>query len=473
MVPAANSEVPEVGNITECVLQLQPSMKYVKLDEFSKAVTARAKRLGITNDDVLADMPGSLLEKQRFAKDEARDNEELLQRRHGDPVVYGQKIQLYHAHTQKYIRVGGIATSMIEPSNMRVDLHTDNSKEVWFRIMPRFKIRSLGDPVRANDHVVFESIKIEGQFLHTSNVRSANESELGAQHELNLSVSMSSYTIQMFRNSDLEPISKSSESSEDANDTVISSDAKMEIRNADVIQLFHREYDSYLAAEGTYNQVAGEYGSVSEDVHMRIRKPDADRPHRLMPPTSAVSFWQIERESKTDGGLIRWNERVRLKHMVTQRFLTKDSNVTNAIDEAHVQGEITSGQVNSSEYVCTLTSNPDDPNTLFRLHPVIDDTKQIIDGDKVRIQHALTNAWVHTAGTVSHVRSTSKDNIGPPDSLGCRMGKLLWDNAPLLKVSLVSTFLFEDAFKIESVGAAGKQLDHFNFAAGMIPHLTR
>jgi len=40
------------------------------------------------------------------------------------------------------------------------------SKDTFFRIMPRFKVRSEGDTVRYGDQIMLESIKSSGQFIH-------------------------------------------------------------------------------------------------------------------------------------------------------------------------------------------------------------------------------------------------------------------------------------------------------------------
>ncbi len=45
-----------------------------------------------------------------------------------------------------------------------------------------------------------------------------------------------------------------------------------------------KEIGAYLAAEGNFTST-----HVVEDVHLRVRVPDATKPNRLRPPTSAVS----------------------------------------------------------------------------------------------------------------------------------------------------------------------------------------
>lgn len=59
------------------------------------------------------------------------------------------------------------------------------------------------------------------------------------------------------------------------------------------VQLFHKEMSAYLAAEGSSFKFgqddSAEQADVRENVHLRVREPDPRRPHRLLPPTSAVS----------------------------------------------------------------------------------------------------------------------------------------------------------------------------------------
>ena len=43
-----------------------------------------------------------------------------------------------------------------------------NSEGCIFKILPRYKVRSVGDEVRYNDQAKFESVRTEGQFLHCS-----------------------------------------------------------------------------------------------------------------------------------------------------------------------------------------------------------------------------------------------------------------------------------------------------------------
>ena len=56
-----------------------------------------------------------------------------------------------------------------------------------------------------------------------------------------------------------------------------------------------------------------------EDVHMRVRAVNPDQPRSLLPPTSAVVYWQVEIEdSLTSGGVIEWEQQIKLRHITTQ-----------------------------------------------------------------------------------------------------------------------------------------------------------
>ena len=59
---------------------------------------------------------------------------------------------------------------------------------------------------------------------------------------------------------------------------------------------------------------------MQQDIHLRVRHPDPEKPSRLLPPTSAVSYFMIEKVNPAAGGVVMWEERIRLKHVVSQRY---------------------------------------------------------------------------------------------------------------------------------------------------------
>ena len=92
-----------------------------------------------------------------------------------------------HTASKKYLAVNTTETSRTENTNLKVsatiivlvmkfcynfefqvELSSRNSEGCIFKILPRYKVRSVGNEVRYHDQVKFESIKTEGQFLHCS-----------------------------------------------------------------------------------------------------------------------------------------------------------------------------------------------------------------------------------------------------------------------------------------------------------------
>ena len=198
-----------------------------------------------------------------MADAEEADNELEFKRRSGDPVVYGQVVQLYHTASRQYVRTSSSITSRREPSHLKVDLSSETTRNSWFRIMPRYKVRAEGDRVRMNDQIVLESVETPGQYLHTSTLPYQHLHPDSGCHEVNLSVQRTAIVI-------YPHIS-------------ITDDKTGYIRGGTVIQLLHKEIGAYLAAEGSV------VGGPLEDIHLRVRLPDPARPSRAHPPTSAVS----------------------------------------------------------------------------------------------------------------------------------------------------------------------------------------
>lgn len=155
-----------------CVFEIQAHNKYKANRKLQSAIDrVKAKEPHLTEDQILLEGGQELHKLKALADAETADNELEQRRRRGDPVTYGQLLQLYHRHSDKYVRVSSTSTSRMEPSNMRVEMESLNSKNAWFRIMPRYKVRAEGDYVRTNDQVVIESVKTEGQYIHSSNER--------------------------------------------------------------------------------------------------------------------------------------------------------------------------------------------------------------------------------------------------------------------------------------------------------------
>jgi len=198
---------------------------------------------------------------QRLVEAELRDNELEQARQRNRPVVYGQAVQLRHVLTNRYLYISSTEASRLDILNMQVSMADAPSKrtpsrcpsapharvaraltncdralrraplvapDTYFRIMPRFKVRSEGDVVRIHDQVrrrlrrgeavrivlvqrvltprwvsgggpaclqiVVESLKTSGQFIHAGGRFSADSMDANMV-EVDLSVQRSSFVL--------------------------------------------------------------------------------------------------------------------------------------------------------------------------------------------------------------------------------------------------------------------------------------
>lgn len=95
---------------------------------------------------------------QQKAAKEVAQNETENRRLLGKPIVYGQVIQLYNQHFKKYLTVSG------KTGNQRNQLQVNLSNEsvTFFRIMPRYRIRFVGDVIRIGETIALQCIRPEG-----------------------------------------------------------------------------------------------------------------------------------------------------------------------------------------------------------------------------------------------------------------------------------------------------------------------
>uniref|UniRef100_A0A1I8HNQ9 RYDR_ITPR domain-containing protein n=1 Tax=Macrostomum lignano TaxID=282301 RepID=A0A1I8HNQ9_9PLAT len=82
---------------------------------------------------------------------------------------------------------------------------------------------------------------------------------------------------------------------------------------------------------------------------IRFFNVDQSKPKTLMKPSSAICYWQLELvENAISGGIVKWKQQVRIRHMCTRKFLSLSP-----------KGDL------------ALTDDRTDANTVFRLHQVL------------------------------------------------------------------------------------------------------
>eukprot|EP00043_Microstomoeca_roanoka_P019214 m.213666 g.213666 ORF g.213666 m.213666 type:complete len:2617 (+) comp16958_c0_seq4:400-8250(+) len=441
MVKEADRANPRLGNFKSAVFQIHAQSKYKAAKTLTAALDKlreRFKNPNLTVETARLNAPEDFVEAYSLAKAEEHDNLLEQQRRNGDHVVYGQVVQLWHPFTQSYVRVSSTVTSPVEPSNMRIELEQAVSRYSYFRIMPRYKVRAEGEYIRMGDQIVLESVKTGGQFVHTTDAILREERTVNPNcRDVNISVSPTAYTIYPHK------VHRANENSKN-------------VCAGDFIQLFHKEISAYLAAEGPYFE-----NTPRENVHMRVREPDPRRPHRLLPPTSAVSFWQIELDgTPTSGEPLQWETKIRLKHATTQKYLKLQTasylphgDSTDEDTKAGFPGFEQPTEATGGEMLLTLTEDPKDPDAVFLMVAVIREKSTVEDGTYTRLQHCATGHWLHAAKNRPYERrwqfELADESLKTP--LYGKLEKIEWDPAPLKLATCSKNRMFDDAFTIHRV----------------------
>ena len=93
----------------------------------------------------------------------------VLQKLHEQKILTWELV--VYSYILNFCVVSYLKILCIVESWLQIELSAKNSECCIFKILPRYKVRSVGDEVRYNDQIKFESLKTKGQFLHCSNHR--------------------------------------------------------------------------------------------------------------------------------------------------------------------------------------------------------------------------------------------------------------------------------------------------------------
>ncbi|XP_065833160.1 inositol 1,4,5-trisphosphate-gated calcium channel ITPR1-like isoform X3 [Oscarella lobularis] len=377
---------------------------------------------------------------------EQEENQQEQNRQRGRYLEYGQVVELLHLYTNQYLSASTATTSQLEPNNMQIKISSYGRKNSRFKVLPRYKVRFIGDKVMVGDQIQLESVKTEGHFLHCSLLSFGAEetpdrltsTEEGSK-ELNLSANQSALTI-------LRHYSPEKHCPFNA------------VRAGSIIRLFHQEVEGYLVAEGSFVEP-----ELTENVHLRLRPVDQDRMKTLCPSTSAITYWQIELEkSPMTGEIIKWEQRCRFRHVCTSKYLCftiADKSLLSVPSDPAVCP--ISDTCTSTRYTLDLTDKPG-PSTVFRLFPVIQETDVVCFDSYCRIEHVLSRQWLHSLPD-RYERQRHKTTV----QYETGVQKLEWDGAKLKQVGSSDVMNYNDAFAIQ--GVKKEHVDILNFTAGMIP----
>ena len=300
----------------DCIFQLMPSQQYGAKKEFIEKVTALE-----SNPDREMEDPSyyDSLYESRMKETEMNETRNIAMTTTDSVVRYGHTIQLLHVKTNKYVTADPKKIATAEKDCQYCGVETDGSMTSWFTILPRYKMRGVGDEVEAGDEVVFELIKQEGSFLHCSDRAALHlrpfETQDSSLFEASVGTS-TGWALSIYRSaqstySALTP--KHSQSTRNA--------SRGTLKAGMLVRMYHTEARSYV---GIKTDTTSAPGSAKTNAPLRLfSKPEEEDIATWRPPASSV--WIVETEDRKTGPNCVFHQAYRMRHFATGIYLYKSA----------------------------------------------------------------------------------------------------------------------------------------------------
>lgn len=272
-------------------------------------------------------------------------NEMYLRNKMGEPVLFGDVIQLLHVKSGKYLTVLDDALAHDEKENMRLTLMPHGNSLSWIQVSPRYKINKDGDKVLSETETKLNIFERTGEFVHCA----SKNPKPGYFREVNCSMEDSSWRLAVFQKS------------EHTGDPSL-------IMAHQLVTIMDPETQSFLKILIDSNVEEGiddkeELGEAIERVH--------DLGEVVLEPAKkhfdSNSIWVIEKDFQKDGGPISWKteHKLKLRHLNSGAYL----NLQASFRPPSISGSrIESDQ----EFTMVTTFDSQEPSTSFaitELHP--------------------------------------------------------------------------------------------------------
>ncbi|KAI8393697.1 uncharacterized protein BYT42DRAFT_609468 [Radiomyces spectabilis] len=441
--------------IGSCIFRIEPQQWYTEKRALKQFFGDDEDEESIVSQGTIEELQ-ELRELQREAHKEQSQNETERKRLFGKPVLYGQVIQLYSKHFRKYLTVTG-RTCKGDISHLQVNLSQDLIG--YFKIMPRYRIRVDGEPVRLGDTFAIQCVRPEGYLnVGTNPLRSDLFST--DYYEVFSHTRISSWTMKCHASAFAQQGMSTSKF----------------IHPGQYVRFYHKEMEAYLESPML----------ISDRHDVRLRK-HVINPLDPKESDSPLAFWEIENADSSQGSKLSWKKPVRIRHAASRRYLYIDPN--------NVRIDVLSQKVT---YSLRLVKNPVCPEgndgTLFKLIPASDPVSSRVPfGSYVRIQHVASQCWIHaadddeirraqrslptvslsvdplTTSPIPHSTNHGSSNIGlPRDSTDISTSSPSEDTL-IHNVTASQDFYYHDCFSITLVN--NPLSDTFIFVNELLPRL--
>ncbi|KAL9647381.1 hypothetical protein ABK040_011745 [Willaertia magna] len=326
----------------------------------------------------------AIIDAQKKKKElEEEENETEEKKAFGKPVLYGEKIELKHIKTGKYLTV--IRTSsLLEKECLKISLSSGDKRSHW-TFKPRFTFRVEGEPVRFSDKVILYSEKTK-HVIHVSRysylkplVFNDNRLEVNASSHIENTLQSSImyrddvvWKIRLYR-------------------YCLPNEGSF-LKGGDLIRLLHKDISGGIYFDHRQRKVC-------EHVALKLNRGTSSK--------SILSVFQVEAFDTTRGGITYFGMPLRLKHLASGCYLMAKEVLEQT--KSKNQNSSTSNwlrlknTINKLKYKLMLSDDPNDDDCLFTFSSAEDNEAfnssldEPIKFDSLfRIKHFKTRKWLRT-----------------------------------------------------------------------------
>ena len=286
-----------------------------------------------------------LVSLRRGQRSEETLNVEYMQRKAGNPVLFGDIIQLYHVKSRKYVTVLPNVLGRDERENLSILLDTNGNSCSWLKVMPRFNIDREGDQIQSSTEVYLQVVDRKNEFIHCAD----RKPPVGLCREVNSSLEVTSWRAVIYQ---------------DYTNTI----DKSLLLTSQIIQVYESETRFYFCIEDCNDK-------TNKKTQLTLK------PKNLNGLDDSSSFWILESKKIVVGGPLQWKtETVRLRHVNTGLYL-------NLLEQGPPAAERL-----AENFEFTTTGDPSHPGALFQVVEV-NSTKSVLSNGKA-LQINRDGVWM-------------------------------------------------------------------------------
>ena len=362
-------------------------------------------------------------------------------------VSYGQVVKLWNVFSNRCLtcdtgtpdddenRLKATMSTPVNPVNGKDD---QQQLQQLFRILPKYKIREVGERVRMEDQIVIESV-VSGLYMHATSITTSLTSLWKSHQESVMESRGVTPAVQHFvdfqgREQKGAAWQMAPYETDKDRDTKNTSGDQLVMAGSAVV-VYHREAEGFLLCDWQVQDAEHAYID-----HHKIQKATFNV---LDLPYSSNALWILEAEQSKKGGAVmyqRHRKYYRLKHMATGLYLTL--NCWNLPDGTRMRDVST-------------TYSSEDKNTLLSISPLDthDQSDALTINSFARLCFYHEEVWLHSTGEYS-VDEPTRISVSQADHF---KSASLGTTGKLQRVETTTKGYYEDVFAIRVVNADEKE----------------